>query len=153
MAASPTTQTLKFKVVTPEKVVYEGEILQASIPTPSGEITVLPKHAPLITILSAGELRLVDKNGDLAMAVAGGFVEVKGGKEVVVLADHAERAHEIDIERAEKAKKEAEEHMRRAREGKGGDNIDFAKLQAVIERELNRIKVAKKYKKLPRARQ
>ena len=71
--------TLNFKIVTPEKTVYENNgVLQISLPTMTGEITVLPNHIPLVTVLKAGELKLKDNAGDQVIAVAGGFVEVKG---------------------------------------------------------------------------
>lgn len=138
---------MKFKIVTPEKTIYENDILQVSIPTMDGEITVMPNHIPLVSVLQAGELKIKDKDGEHIMAVSGGFLEVKANNELVILADNAERADDIDLQRAEQARQRAEEEMARA---KGQEDIDFAKLQAVIDREMNRIKVGKKYKKLPR---
>lgn len=138
--------SINFKIVTPERVVYEKDIYQVSLPTAAGEITVLPHHIPLVTVLKTGEMLIKDEDGERPIAVAGGFVEVKDGKHLVVMADNAERAEEIDVERAEKAKARAEEQMQAI---KAGDDIDFARLQAVIEREMNRIKVGKKYRNLP----
>lgn len=138
--------SINFKIVTPERVVYEKDIYQVSLPTAAGEITVLPHHIPLVTVLKTGEMLIKDEDGERPIAVAGGFVEVKDGEHLVVLADNAERAEEIDVERAEKAKARAEEQMKAI---KAGDDIDFARLQAVIEREMNRIKVGKKYRNLP----
>lgn len=137
-------KTLKFKIATPERVVYEDEIFQVSIPTTSGEITILPNHIPIVSILQPGEMKIKDKNGEHALAVAGGFLEIRDANEIVILADHAERAGDIDLERAEEARKRAENELEKA---KAEENIDFAKLQAVIDREMNRIKVGKKYKK------
>lgn len=138
-------KTLKLKIATPEKVIYENEILQVSIPTMDGEITVLPNHVPLVSVLKAGEMRIVDKDGEQVMAVSGGFLEVRGQNEIVILADNAERATEIDIERAEQARLRAEELMKQT---KSVEDVDFAKLQAMIDREMNRIRVGKKYKKI-----
>jgi len=134
---------IKFKIVTPERVVYENDILQISIPTMSGEITVLPHHVPLVSVLQAGELRIKDADGDQVVAVAGGFLEVRGNNELMILADHAERAEEIDLERAEQARARAEKELE---EAKHRQDVDFSKLQAVLEREMNRTRVAKKYK-------
>ena len=134
---------LQFKIATTEKVVYEDEIKQASIPTTSGEVTILPNHIPLVSVLQAGEIKITDKDGEHVLAVAGGFLEVRDNNEIVILADNAERAEEIDLERAEEARKRAEKELEKA---KTEENIDFAKLQAVIDREMNRIKVGKKYK-------
>ena len=135
--------TLKFKIATPEKIVYEDEIYQVSIPTTSGEITVLPNHIPLVSILQAGELKITDKDGEHPFAVSGGFLEIKAENEIIILADHVERAAEIDMEAAEEARKRAEKEIE---EAENRDDIDFAKLQAVIDREMNKIRVGNKYK-------
>ena len=140
---------LNFKIVTPEGVVYQDEIAQATIPTMDGEITILPDHVPLVSILKTGELRVKDKEGEHVMALAGGFLEMRGNNELVLLADNAERAEHIDVDRAEQARKRAEELMKQA------DNVadvDFAKLQAMIDREMNRIRVARKYKDVGKQR-
>ena len=137
--------TIHFKIATPEKIVYENDVLQISIPTSTGEITVLPHHSPLVSIVQAGELKIVDGNGEQILAVAGGFLEVKANNEIIILADNAERVENIDIERAEAARKRAEEQMNAL---KGQEDVDYAKLQAIIDREMNLVKVGKKYKKL-----
>jgi len=137
---------LKFKIVTSEKVIYENEISQVSIPTMSGEVTILTNHIPLVSVLKAGELKIKDKDGEHIIAIAGGFLEVKGNNEIVILADHAERVEEIDIALAEEARKRAEEQMKTA---KSTEDIDFAKLQAIIDKEMNKIRVARKYRNLP----
>lgn len=136
---------INFKIVTPEGIVYQNNIYKVSIPTAAGEITVLPGHIPLVSILSAGELKITDESGEHPIAVAGGAVEVRPENEVIILADNAERAEEIDISRAEEAKKRAEEQMKQIQ---NVEDVDFAKLQAVMERELNRIRVGKKYRKI-----
>ncbi len=138
--------TIKLKITTPEGITYENDVFQATIPTTSGEITILPNHIPLVSVLKTGELRVKDKAGEQVIAVAGGFIEMRGNNELIILADNAERAEHIDLERAESARKRAEEQMKQA---KAGEDIDYARLQAVIDREMNRIKVGKKYKKLP----
>jgi len=133
------------KIATPERVVYENDVLQISIPTASGEITVLPHHTPLVSVLSAGELRIKDQSGDQTLAVVGGFLEVRPNNELIILADHAQRAEEIDVTVAEAARARAEEQMKQL---KSGENVDYARLQALIDRETNKIKVGKKYKNL-----
>jgi F-type H+-transporting ATPase subunit epsilon len=137
---------IKFKIVTPERVVYENDVLQVSIPTTTGEITILPSHVPLISVVSAGELKIKDASGEHTIAIAGGAVEVRTGNEVVILADNAERADEIDIARAEEARVRAEEQMQQL---KNAEDVDYAKIQALMDRELNRIRIGKKYRKLP----
>jgi len=140
------TNSLKFKIVTPEKVIYENEISQVSVPTMSGEITILPNHIPLVSVLKAGELRIKDKDGEHNMAVSGGFLEVRGNNEIVILADHAERVADIDLQKAEEARQRAEEQMKNI---KNVQDVDYARLQAVIDREVNKMRVAKKYRNLP----
>ncbi len=142
--------TIKFKIVTPEKVIYEDEIIQVTIPTVDGEITVLANHIALISVLKGGEMKIKDKNGEHLMAIAGGFLEINGNNQIVILADHAERAVDIDLERAEQARVRALEQME---EAKDEENVDFAKLQAVIDREMNRIRIGKKNRSLPQAKQ
>ena len=137
---------LKFKIVTPEKVIYENEIFQVSIPTTSGEITVLPNHIPLVSVLAAGELRIKDKDSEHHLAVSGGFLEVRGKNEVIILADNAERVEEIDLQKAEEAKQRAEEQMKNI---KNVQDVDYARLQAAIDREVNKMRVAKKYRNIP----
>mgnify|MGYP001613502840 CR=1 FL=1 len=136
---------IKFKIVTPDGITYEDDAVeQVTIPTATGYITVLPGHIPLITPLMAGELVVKKKDHSVPLAVSGGVVEVRPKSEVYILADTAERAEHIDLERAETAKKRAEELLTAAEHEA---DIDYAKLQAVIERELARINVGKKYRK------
>lgn len=132
---------IKFKIVTPEKTVLESEIDQLTIPTQEGEITVLPDHIPLISVLAPGELVAKKGGEETAMAVSGGMIEVRKN-EITVLADTAERAEEIDLARAEEGKARAEklkdEKIRM-------DETEYAAVAALLERNLARIKVARKH--------
>lgn len=132
---------IKFQIVTPERIVLEEEIKQVTVPTQMGEITVLPGHIPLVAALSAGEIRAKKNGEEILMAVSGGFLEVSKNK-VVILADTAERAEEIDAKRAEEARARAE-HLK---EEKRFDRVEFAALQARIEKELARLKVARRHR-------
>lgn len=136
--------TLHFKIATPERVVYESEIEQVSIPTHDGEITVLPNHIPLVSIVQPGVLRALKGGQEVNMAVSGGFVEVQSGSSVVLLADAAERAEEIDIERAAVARDRAEELLKKQT---FENDIEYATVQAALERSLNRLKVARRHRK------
>ena len=136
---------LKFKIATPERVVYEDEVKQVSIPTTTGEITILPNHIPLVSVIQAGEMKIVDKEGEHVLAIASGFVEVRANNEVIILADHAERAEEIDLEQAEEARKRAEKEIVEARDR---EDVDYARLQGMMDKEMNRIRVGKKYKQV-----
>jgi F-type H+-transporting ATPase subunit epsilon len=138
---------INFKIVTPEKVVIEKEISQATIPTVDGEITILPNHRSYIAGIKPGEIlvKCVDgKNDrDCALAVSGGFIEFAENK-LVVLADTAERAEDLDLARAEEAKRKAEE----LKSQKFTDETQYAMVAAQLEKEMARIKVAKKWRKL-----
>ncbi len=137
--------TIKFEIVTPERVVLKEEISQVTVPTKEGEITVLPKHMPIVATLKTGVIELVTKGGKAEiMSISGGFIEVLRNK-VVILADTAERAEEIDLARAEEARKRAEESIKELRQD---DAERFANITAQIERELNRSRAVKRWKKI-----
>jgi F-type H+-transporting ATPase subunit epsilon len=133
---------INFKIATPERVVYKEMVDSITLPTQEGEITVLPNHVPLIAILKPGEIKTKIGEQTVSMAVSGGFIEVLSTK-VVVLADTAERAEEIDIAKAEAAVKRAME----LREKKLVDRREFAAVSAQIEKELVRVKVGRKQSK------
>jgi F-type H+-transporting ATPase subunit epsilon len=134
---------LKLKIVTPEKILFEEKVSQVSISTVMGEITILPNHIPLVSQLASGEIIVkTDKGEEDLMAISGGFVEILPDQ-VVILADTAERAEDIDEERAEAARQKAEEILKT----KTADVEAFAMFSAQIEKELARLKVARKYKK------
>ena len=102
--------TMKLEIVTAERLVYSDEVDVLVAPGIDGELGILPHHAPLLTVLKPGELRLVKDGEDTYMAVSGGFMEVIGNK-VTILADTAEREDEIDLQRAEEALKRAQEDV------------------------------------------
>ncbi len=137
---------ISFKIITPERIVFEDSIDQVTMMTKAGEITVLPDHIPLVTVLQPGELRCKKGEEEYAMAVSGGFCEVRPDNSLVVLADTAERAEEIDLTRAEQAKANAEKLMKEARSQEG---VDYTALQVLLEKSLTRLKVGNKYRKLP----
>ena len=103
-------RTLIVEIVTPEKIVYTNEVEMVVAPTIDGEIGVLPLHAPLVGALKGGEVRV--KQGDTVewFAVSGGYIQVHEDK-VIVLADDAEIASQIDVERAQAAKDLAEQRL------------------------------------------
>jgi F-type H+-transporting ATPase subunit epsilon len=132
---------IKFKIVTPERTVFENEIDQATLPTQDGEITVLPNHIPLISALKPGDLMIKKDGEEIDLAVSGGIVEVQNN-EITILADTAERAEEIDLARAEEARKQAEDLKK---EAVRMDDTEYAAAAAFLERNLARIKVARKH--------
>lgn len=136
---------MRFQIITPEKTVYSDDVEQISIPTTDGEITVLQHHVPLISVLKAGELKYKKNGEEFSMAVSGGFLEVRENNSVVILADTAEHAHEIDLDRAEKARAKAAELMSGER---SKEDVDFGTLEGGLEKELARLRVGNKYRKL-----
>ena len=139
------TKIIKFEIVTPERTVLKEEITQVTVPTRQGEITVLAGHIPLVASLEPGVIELVKKDNDRdIMSVSGGFIEVLQDK-IVILADTAERAEEIDDTRAEEARKQAQEIMK---DEKRFDQEQFASISAKIAKELARSRAAKRCKKI-----
>jgi len=138
---------IKFEIVTQEKVVLKEMILQVTVPTEEGEITVLPNHTPLIANLEPGiiELKKEDKTIEI-MSLSGGFIEVLRNK-IVILADTAERAEEIDEKRAQEARKKAEESLKDLRQF---DSKRFANISSMIAKELARTRAVIRWRKLKR---
>ena len=135
---------IKFKIVTPEKTVVEEDIYQALLPIEGGEITVLPNHIPYIGSLQAGEILLRHEiNGEeTSLATSGGFIEFHDNV-LVVLADTAERADEIDLARAEEAEERAKKIMA---ERVRTDDEEYARVAAALEKEMARVRVARKHR-------
>ena len=129
---------LKFEIVTAERVVYSDEVDVVIAPGVEGELAILPHHTPLFTMLQVGELRVRKEGQETAIFVSGGFLEVRPDK-VVVLADVAERADEIDIAEAEKAKQRAQEALKGA-----PAEADLANVEAALRRSLMRLKIAER---------
>jgi F-type H+-transporting ATPase subunit epsilon len=124
------------EIVTAERLVYSEEVDVLVAPGIDGELAILPRHAPLLTVLKPGEIRVVKGDEESYIAVSGGFMEVMANK-VTLLADTAERAEEIDIERTEEALKRAQEGAAAATSG-----ADLTRALASIQRSQARIKVA-----------
>ena len=132
---------IDFEITTPEKTIYKDRIDLAVIPTKDGEITVLPNHIPLISILvPAGELRLKKGTEEILIMISGGFLEVQKENKIIILADTAERAEDIDEIRAEEARKKAEKLLEEKRE-----DVEIADLKATLAQSLMRLKIVKKH--------
>jgi F-type H+-transporting ATPase subunit epsilon len=127
---------LKLDIVTVEGLVYSEDVDMVIAPGIEGELGILPRHAPLLTALSYGELRAKRGPEEDSFAISGGFMEVQPDR-VTVLADTAERAEDIDVERAEAARRRAEDRLR----AKAQNDIDFLRAEAALRRSLMRIKV------------
>ena len=136
---------LRFELVSPERIVYSDDDVDMVIaPGADGEMGILPKHAPLLTALGDGELRVKKGGDEECFAVHGGYMEVLDNK-VIVMADTAEAADEIDVERAEAARERAERRYRERPEG-----LDLARVQAALRRSSVRLKVARRRKRRPK---
>jgi F-type H+-transporting ATPase subunit epsilon len=130
---------LSIDVITAERVVFSDTDIDVVVaPGAEGELGILPSHAPLITTLLPGEIRLRKAGEETSLTVTGGFLEVRDNR-VVVLAEAAERAEEIDIARAEEARQRAQQRLV-SREA----TVDLAKAEAALRRSLARLKVAER---------
>ena len=126
-------------VVTVERSVYSEEVDAVTLPGSQGELGVLPHHAPLLTVLSYGDLHIRKGTQELDIAVGGGFLEVHPER-VIILADMAERAEEIDVNRAETARKRAEEVI-----AQGPANLeDMIRAEASLRRAETRLRIARR---------
>jgi F-type H+-transporting ATPase subunit epsilon len=133
--------SLKLDIVTAERVVYSADVDEVIAPGVEGELGILPHHAPLMTTLKAGEIMVKRGVEEDLMAISGGFLEVRPDR-VIVLADAAERAEEIDIARAEAAKKRAEERLADRHAG-----LDLEVAEAALGRAVARLAVAERVKR------
>jgi F-type H+-transporting ATPase subunit epsilon len=135
---------IKLDVVTAERLVYSDEVDVIVAPGIEGELAILPHHAPLMTMLHPGELRTRKGTEEHFLVITGGFLEVRPDR-VTVLADAAEHAEEIDIARAEAAKKRAEERLAHRT-----SEVDIARAEAALQRSLARLKVAERIRRRQR---
>jgi F-type H+-transporting ATPase subunit epsilon len=129
---------LLLEIVTPERLAYSDEVDSVQVPGSEGELGILPYHAPLLSMLGVGELRIRKGGAEESFAIVGGFVQVRPDK-VVVMAETADMASEIDVERAQAARREAE----RAIEA-GQEPADLARARAALQAALLRIRVAER---------
>lgn len=133
------SDTIKVEIVTAERVVFSADVDVLIVPGVQGELGILPHHVQLMTLLQPGEVR-VKQHGqeEVSMAISGGFLEVKPDR-VIILAEAAERDTEIDLARAEEAKRRAEERLAHRT-----PDIDVDRAEASLRRSMVRLKVASK---------
>ena len=134
---------MKLDIVTAERMVFSEDVDVLVATGIEGQLGILPHHAPLITMLQPGELLIKTGETEHRLAVTGGFLEVRPDR-VIILADAAEREEEIDIQRAEAAKRRAEEKLKERPAG-----IDMAQVEAALRRSLTRLEVAERRRKRP----
>jgi F-type H+-transporting ATPase subunit epsilon len=140
--------SLQLEIVTPERLAYSDEVDAVVLPGSEGELGVLPHHAPLVTMLGVGELRIRKGATEESFAIVGGFLQVRPDK-VVVMAETADLASEIDLEKAQEARREAE----RALETGYVEGADLSAARAALQQALLRIRVAeRRHREGPRSR-
>ena len=139
---------IQLEIVTPERLAFDDEVDAVTLPGIQGELGVLPNHAPLVTTLGVGELR-IRKGGDVeTFAIAGGFLQVRPDK-VVVMAEMADMASEIDLEKAAEARRQAEKALESGFE----EPADLAAARAALQVALLRQRLAeRRHREGPRRR-
>jgi len=140
--------TLHLEIVTPERLAYSDDVDMVLVPGVDGELGILPHHTPLVSLLGVGELKIRKGGDEESFAIAGGFLQVRPDK-VVVMAETADLASEIDLERAQEARREAE----RALAGGFHEGADLSIARAELQQALLRIRVAERRRREgPRSR-
>jgi F-type H+-transporting ATPase subunit epsilon len=140
--------TIRLEIVTPERLAYEDDVDAVTLPGIEGELGVLPHHAPLITTLGLGELRIRKGGAEEAFAIVGGFLQVRPDK-VVVMAETADMASEIDLGRAQEARRDAEKAIAAGIH----EPADLAAARASLQQALLRIRVSeRRHREGPRRR-
>jgi F-type H+-transporting ATPase subunit epsilon len=136
--------TFKLEIVTAERMIFSNDVSAVIAWGVEGQLGILPHHAPLMTMLQPGDLMIRKDKEEEYVAISGGFLEVRPDK-VIILADACERVDEIDIARAEEAKKRAQETLKTA----APLTIDTAAAEAALRRSLARLKVAERKRRQP----
>jgi F-type H+-transporting ATPase subunit epsilon len=135
---------IRLDIVTAERLVYSENVDEVVAPGVEGELGILPEHSPLMTMLAPGELMVKQDGSEVNLAVSGGFMEVRPDR-IIILADTAERAEEIDLARAEEARRRAEQA--KAEAPAGAESALAA--EAALQRALARLKVARRRRERP----
>jgi F-type H+-transporting ATPase subunit epsilon len=137
------TPKINLQIITPEKIAYKDKADQITLPTRDGEITLMANHIPLISTMKHGELVLKNDGKEIPMAVCNGFIEVRGNC-ITIMTDIAERVEEINEQKAEEAKKKAQDLLK---EKDRMSDVAFADATALLEKSLARIRVVRRRRK------
>ena len=132
---------MNLKIISPEKVLFDGEIDELIAPTVNGEIAILPNHADLLTQLDSGEMTVKTKGKEHHIGATGGFLQITNG-EITVLVDFAVVSEEVNTQKALEAQKRAEEVLKRQKEGV--NERDFAAAQSDMRKAIMELKVARR---------
>jgi F-type H+-transporting ATPase subunit epsilon len=140
--------TLHLEIVTPERLAYSDDVDMVLVPGIEGELGILPHHTPLASLLGMGELKIRKDGHEEVFAIVGGFLQVRPDK-VVVMAETASLAAEVDLEKAQEARREAQ----RALESGFHEGADLSAARAELQRTLLHIRVAERHRREgPRSR-
>jgi F-type H+-transporting ATPase subunit epsilon len=135
------------EIVTAERFVRRDDDVEVLVaPGSEGQLAILPRHAPLMTTLDYGVLEIRTPRGNEVVALTGGFMEVRNNR-VTILADAAEPAEEIDVERAEAARARAEATLRGLGDDTGTMSADTARARAALLRSLARLRAAERMRR------
>lgn len=136
--------SFRFQLVTPERTLIDADVISVTVPTAEGEVTVLPHHVEMATLVASGVIQYVTSDNKREdVAVSGGFMNVGAGGRVTALTDTAERGEDLELSAIEEARQRAQEAMQKAG---SADDQSFAAAAAALERELARYKVAIKHR-------
>jgi F-type H+-transporting ATPase subunit epsilon len=134
---------IRCEIVSQDRVVYQGDVDMVILPGTGGEMGILPHHAPVLTTLKYGVIKVRKAGGEQIFAVAGGVAEVQPDL-ITVLADAAENVEEIDVKRAEFARKRAEEALTK---GVPAESDALLSVEAALRRSNLRLDVVRRYRK------
>ncbi|MFZ1289862.1 MAG: ATP synthase F1 subunit epsilon [Melioribacteraceae bacterium] len=132
---------LELEIITPSKIGYEGKVISITVPGSSGNFQILYNHAPIISSLEIGEIKIEEsENTKLLFSTSGGTLELSNNK-IIILAESFERSDSIDVKRAEEAKTRAEMRLKNKR----NEKIDEVRAEFALKRAINRLKTANRY--------
>ena len=133
---------IRCEIVSQDRMVYEGDVDIVLVPGSQGEMGILPNHAPLLSTLQFGVLKVRTKEREEVFTIAGGVIEVQPNL-ITVMADAAENVNEIDISRAEAARRRAEEILK---QGSPEDSDAYARIETALRRSTLRLEAVKRYR-------
>jgi len=139
---------IRCEIVSQDRMVWEGDADIVVVPGVAGEMGILPNHAPLLSTLKFGILKVRSKGAEEVFTIAGGVIEVQPAL-ITVLADSAENVAEIDVARAEDARKRAEQILK---EGPPKDTDAYLKLEAALRRSNLRLEAVRRFRGGKRSR-
>jgi len=134
---------ITFKIVTPERLVYQNEVDEITAPTKTGVVTVLPNHVGMVSLIDGGEIIVKNEKESTILHIHKGVIEVKPGSRVTVLADSADHVSELNEEKIKQAKERVERILA---DKENLSEIEYARYQDLLVRELSKLKILEKYR-------